>query len=241
VSLTYALTRVRHALRKRGLRGIGILALSRLWDFIFDLRYGLDTAATVELVDLTGTIGDVAHSQPYYPTQGIALRGILRTVGGGRGRVLVDFGCGKGRVLMVASQFGFHALRGVEFSAGLCDIARRNVERFRRRSRSAADFEIIHSDAAEYVVRHDEDVFFLFNPFDQHVLGRVMHNISRSFRARPRPMLLIYRRPAHEDCITMSGFIKVGEYRIWDSDFAVFKAGPDRMGLRGEAGECNWK
>lgn len=233
MSLTYALTRVRHALRKRGVRGIGMLALSRLWDLIFDLRYGVDTAATVELVDLTGTIGDVEHAQPYYPTQGIALRGILRTVGGGCGRVLVDFGCGKGRVLMVAAKFGFHALRGVEFSAGLCDIARRNVERFRRKSRSAADFEIIHADAAEYAVRHDEDVFFLFNPFDQHVLGQVMDNISRSFRARPRRMLLIYRRPAHEESITVSGFVKVGEYRIWDSDFAVFEAGPERMDPRG--------
>jgi SAM-dependent methyltransferase len=215
------------AIRRRGWRGVAGLAISKLYDYLFDVRFGTDTMSWEDVANLTGTVGDISHAHHYQPTDVIPLRKLLRSLDLAPGRVLVDFGSGKGRVLMVAAPFGFRALRGVEFSAGLCEIARANVERFRTKAGCRADFEIIHGDAAEYDVRDDEDVFFLFNPFDGHVLGRVVKNISRSFQARPRPMLLIYRKPIYEACITEnSPFAKVASHDFWGSDFAVFRAGP---------------
>jgi SAM-dependent methyltransferase len=215
------------AIKRRGWRGVAGLAISKLYDYLFDVRYGTDTMSWEEVANLTGTVGDISHAHHYQPTDVIPLRKLLRTLDLAPGRVLVDFGSGKGRVLMVAASFGFRAVRGVEFSAGLCEIAGANIERFRARTRCSTDFKIIHGDAAEYTVRDDEDVFFLFNPFDSHVLGRVVQSISRSFQARPRPMLLIYRKPIYEACITEnSPFAKVASHDFWGSDFAVFQAGP---------------
>src|SRR5665213_388580 len=39
---------------------------------------------------------------------------------------LVDFGCGKGRVLIVAANCGFKSLTGIEFSQNLCIEAEEN-------------------------------------------------------------------------------------------------------------------
>jgi SAM-dependent methyltransferase len=225
---TRALHRVKRALKKRGWRGLGVQAVSEAVDYAFDLRFGVETRSAVGLDDLTGITGDIEHARPYGATQVTALRGLFRTLDVGSDRTLVDFGSGKGRVLMVAAQFGFRSLRGVEFSAGLCDVARRNMERFRRRAGIDADFQIIHADAAEYAVRPDEDVFFLFNSFDHHILERVLANIAHSYVVRPRPMLLIYRRPVHEAVIT-APFVKVADYLIWNNDFAVFDAQPGRL------------
>ena len=207
--------------------GLGRLALAEVSDRWFDLRYGSDTHSPVGLASLTGTVGDLEHAEPYGPTRSLALRKLLRTLELAPGRVLVDFGSGKGRILMVAAPFGFRAVRGVEFSAGLCEIAQRNIENFRRRSRVNTEFEVIHADAGAYQVRDDEDVFFVANSFDEQIMKHVMRNISRSFEANPRPMWLIYRRALYEECIVRdTPFAKVDTYVFWDSDFAVFEAGP---------------
>jgi SAM-dependent methyltransferase len=228
------IAKLRGAVARRGWRGLAALAATKVTDYLFDVRYGIETRSLEKLTSLSGTVGDLAHALPYQPTSVMALRRLLRTLDVGPGRVLVDFGCGKGRVLMVAAPFGFRALRGVEFSSSLCAVARANIDRFRRRSGVAAEFEIIHGDAGEYVVRDDEDVFFLFNPFDDHVLERVIANISRSFAARPRPLLLIYRRPVHEDIITnASPFRKVAAPVVWASDFSIFEAAPAGAGSPG--------
>ena len=225
VRIPAALTAVRRSLKKRGWRGIAMLAVSKLYDRLFDARYGTDTHTWVELPDMGGTGAILEHALPYRPTDVLALRKLFRALDLSPGRVLVDFGCGKARVLMVGAQFGFRGLRGVEFSAGLCEVARRNIARYRESAGVSAEFEIVHGDAAEYVVREDEDVFFLFNPFDDVVVRRVMDNISRSYRAQPRHMLLIYRRPVHEACITdNTPFEKAGTHLFWGSDFAVFEA-----------------
>lgn len=219
------IAQLRHAVRRRGWRGLAVLALSKLHDRAFDLRYGTDTGAGADVTDPADAAGDIAHAEPYQPTQVAALRKLLRNLRLDDGSVLVDFGCGKGRVLMVAAEFGFRALRGVEFSAVLCEVARDNIARFRRRAAVHASFEVVHADAAEYGVRDDENVFFLFNPFDDHVLRRVMRNIARSHEAAPRRMLLIYRRPVHEAWITRdTPFTRAGMHVYWDSDFAVFEA-----------------
>lgn len=203
-----------------------MLAYSKLRDRMFDMRYNVDTCTPHDLNALRGIRGDTAHAQRYEATQVVALRALLRRLNIAPGRVLVDFGSGKGRVLLVASEFGFRSLRGVEFSAQLCDIARRNIDTFLSMTRVASQFEVIHEDAAAYAVRDDEDVFFLFNPFDAHILAKVIEHVSQSLAARPRPLLLIYRRPVHAHLLTDSSpFTKTAELNLWGNDFSIFEAG----------------
>jgi SAM-dependent methyltransferase len=222
-----ALARLRRGVRRRGLRGLWALAVSESVNYAFDVRYGVETRLGVDRGELAGTVGDIEHAEPYRATQALHLYRLFRQLGLGPGRGLVDMGSGKGRVLFIAALAGFRTARGVEFSSELCDVARRNVERFRQRSRTATDFEIIHADAGEYRIRDDEDVFYFANPFDEHILRKVMANISASFAATPRPMTLIYFNPRRAHCVTEdTPFTRLPTREIGGRQFAIFEAVP---------------
>jgi len=139
--------------------------------------------------------------------------------------VLVDFGSGKGRMLLVASEFGFREERGVEFAHELCETARRNVARYTARTGVAAEFKIIESDAACYAIAADENVFMMYNPFDETILGRVLDNIAASLRKAPRRILIIYVNPRWGRVIEQQAdFVLVHEWVLRGFKFAVYSS-----------------
>jgi hypothetical protein len=55
----------------------------------------------------------------------------------------VDLGAGKGRALFVASRFAFRKIIGVELSADLCAIARRNITTYRDPQQKCLDLRLV--------------------------------------------------------------------------------------------------
>src|SRR5208337_1976729 len=106
-----------------------------------------------------------------------------------------------GIVLLVASEFGFKEARGIEFSPVLCDIAIRNCSVYKERTKAGTDFTIFMSDVIDYGLSDDEDVFYLFNPFDEYVLKQALNNITASLQRRNRGILIIYRNAVHSSII----------------------------------------
>ena len=62
----------------------------------------------------------------------------------------IDLGCGKGNVLVLAAQYGFRSIIGVEVDPDLASIARRNVDRFTSRRRHAAKAQVLESDVVQF-------------------------------------------------------------------------------------------
>src|SRR5205823_12547218 len=114
------------------------------------------------------------------------LKEVLKSLKLPQDSILVDMGCGKGKALLVASELDIKRAIGIELSKELCEIAERNVEAFRKRALVRADIRIIHSDVLNYVIGEDENVFFLFNPFDEVIIGRILDKLSLSLLAHPR-------------------------------------------------------
>jgi SAM-dependent methyltransferase len=137
--------------------------------------------------------------------------------------VLVDFGCGKGRVLLIAAECGFRKARGVEFAHELCEIADKNCAIYKRKRAPNTEFQVIESDAAKYVLNDDENVFFMFNPFDDVVLNDVLNNIAASLKIQPRKILILYFNPLHGNLIEQHGvFAKSEEFVIGGYPFPVY-------------------
>lgn len=211
------------SLKKKGLIGTGKTVLAYAIDRRFDQKYGTDTFSWVGLDDLGIEERQKQHSIMYQPTNAMAMRNVLRKLGLAPGKVLVDLGCGKGRVLLIASEFGYSEARGVEVSPVLCDIARSNCAIYKEKTGTKTTFRIIPSDVLDYNLSDDEDVFFLFNPFDDYVLQHVIQNISDSYRRRNRDIWIIYRFPAFGAIIESSKcFRKTAEYVVLGHDFAVY-------------------
>ncbi len=188
---TNLLGRARRSITKKGLRGSFQTLLSVIDDFRFDLAFGTDTSGWIDVENLDIAQEAMEHSAAYAPSRARHVRKLLEALRLPPGRVLVDLGCGKGKVLLLAADYEFKRIVGVEISARLCQIARNNLMLYEHKVRRPLHVEIIQSDASQYAVREDEDVFFLYNPFDYSIMEVVLGNIVRSLAARPRRIWLI--------------------------------------------------
>lgn len=180
--------RLRRALTEQGLHGLFYKGWLSLGDRAFDWRYGLDTSrwVTLDQVDVVGE--NRAAGNRYEPMRvGVIrtfLRRILPVLDGNID--LVDFGCGKGRILFVASEFPIHRATGIEFAVEIAALGRRNIEIFNERSGSTLPMEIITADATCYAIQPTQNLFLFYNPFQVELYGQVLQNIEASLRTHPR-------------------------------------------------------
>lgn len=119
---------------------------------------------------------------------------------------VLDIGCGKGGAILTLAQYPFSRVDGVEISPNLARIARENVKRM-----GVSNAEIFCCDAAEFSSLDLYDFFYMYNPFPEAVMRRVMENIGTSVARRQRNVTLIYKNPIFGELVICSGFRKVSE------------------------------
>lgn len=117
----------------------------------------------------------------------------------------VDHGAGKGRVMLLASQFPFHAIGGVEFAEELHDDATMNIAQFPRSRMKCRNVECVLDDASALGPPEGEAVHYFFDPFSRDVFAEVLNNIVVSYREKPRRLYLILVDPVATDLIDQSG------------------------------------
>jgi SAM-dependent methyltransferase len=190
----------------RGLAGSVDRVYSVLQERLFDWRYGTDTVAHAELGTLTIEGPHVADGGKYEPTRLRAFRQMMSQFNVPPGSALVDFGCGKGRVLLLAADYAFRRITGVEFAKELCQIARDNLARYRQKTGIQTDIRIVEGDAVDYEIQDDENFFFMFNPFSAALVEKIAQNIARSVAAKQRQVFIIYNGPRWGSVIERQGF-----------------------------------
>lgn len=157
----------------------------------FDRRFGTDTSSFVELRDVHVDSGNKRYGERYQPSPVHSLRRLLKRLDiRHEDFAFVDFGSGKGRTLLVAGEFPFKQVRGVEFSEDLHRHAERNIQRYPRRA--AARVEAVHGDATTFTLPTDPLVAYFFNPFTRPVLESVLANIVASAAMVPRRIIVVY-------------------------------------------------
>ena len=138
---------------------------------------------------------------PYEPTPYVVLERILEEGLVGKEDVLVDLGCGKGRVpLFFASQAGCRAL-GVECDGKLFEKARENLSL----SGLSSLVSFLHASAEDFPVPAEASVFFFFNPFGEVILRRVLDGILDSYYENPRPISLLFYYPDPDQVALLMG------------------------------------
>jgi SAM-dependent methyltransferase len=218
-SLAWAFSSVREHGWKRTVK----VATSVVADLSFDLRYGTDTMRRVEVADLGAVGSNQHHSVHYQASRAKPLQRLLNSLNLPRDGVFVDLGCGKGRALLVAAECGFEHIVGVEFSPRLCECARQNVKTFKRRSGITAEIDIVLSDVADYRVQEAQCVFFMYNPFDDVVMNKVLSNIRRSVVFARRTVWLLYNTPRYHDLVTQDGLFRfLSSYHTNGTEFNVY-------------------
>ncbi len=197
--------RTRRSIKEAGLvTTINEKLVLRMWngisDYVFDNKYGVETRKSIPLSKLTIKSVNKCNGIDYDPVNYFILRDIFVSLSPcfNRGN-FVDFGSGKGRVMLLASQYGFEKIIGVEFSKKLCDICKNNLCKTSEWNERKNKFQIENIDAEKYYPNKNDRVFFFFNPFKGRVLDSVLDNIDASLREHERDIMLIYVMPVQAE------------------------------------------
>jgi SAM-dependent methyltransferase len=116
----------------------------------------------------------------------------------------IDLGSGKGRTLLMASDYPFRRIIGVELLRSLHQIAEQNARQYKSESQKCFAIESICADATAFPFPDDPLVIFLFNPFPESGMRRVVANLGRSLQAHPRPAYVLYHNPLLEHALRES-------------------------------------
>jgi SAM-dependent methyltransferase len=117
--------------------------------------------------------------------------------------VFVDLGSGKGRTLLMAAEFPFWKIIGVELLPELHEVAIANIALSKDKRLQA-----LCLDARAYEFPEEPLVVFLFNPLPAAALEEVIANLKRSGELSPRAVRVIYHNPISEDVLAGSMWLR---------------------------------
>jgi SAM-dependent methyltransferase len=110
---------------------------------------------------------------------------------------LVDVGCGKGRTLMVGSEYPFKAITGIELSPVACRIAENNLTHNTRRDEAKCTaIEVRCENAVDFTVPPGHLLVTLYNPFLGATFEKCIEHLHHATLAEPgRRLWLAYINP----------------------------------------------
>ncbi len=195
---------------------------SLLWEFIREStperrrqRYGDADYDWEHRVDTTG--GSVTwrdrligmfHSA-YQPTQPDVFHEIIASLDINFPEfVFIDIGSGKGRALLMAADYPFRSVVGVELLPALHRAATENIAKYKSDSQRCFNIEAIVGDARNFVFPEQPAVLYLFNPLPEPGMAELLANLERSLHDRRRPVYVIYHNPVLEHLLASSALLK---------------------------------
>jgi SAM-dependent methyltransferase len=186
--------------------------LSEPWRDRVDWKYNADTGGTIQMAQLEVDAPNVRFATCYRATLGWVIRRFLRRLPADLARCsFVDFGSGKGRALLVAAEFPFERIVGVEFCGALHDIAQRNIAGLPQPMRPEGRVRSVLQDVTAFALPQTNLVGYLYNPFGPPVLDEVAARLA-AHRRRGFEVHVIYINPKHRDV-----FEHDGRFRVIDS------------------------
>ncbi|MFI5154456.1 MAG: class I SAM-dependent methyltransferase [Chitinophagales bacterium] len=176
-------------------------------------KYHIHTIGEDELKGLKKRGIDISHATMYMPVNYYMLDHLMREIIKYRDiEAFLDIGCGKGRVLVVASAYGFKEILGIDFSKEFCEEADATVQLYSKKN-PASTFTITNIDAFYYEIPKNVATIFLFNPFDEVIMAKVVSNIIKSLERYPRTVRVLYANAQHKSLFLDKGFVEIYHFK----------------------------
>jgi hypothetical protein len=214
------------AAKRAGRMAAARTLLAAVWEFVRDStperrrqRYGDAEYDWDHRVNTTsGSVGwrerllGTFHSA-YQPTEPAAFRKMLDELHQQTGLdfcdfVFIDLGSGKGRTLLMASDYPFRRIVGVELLPMLNRIAEENLGKYHSDSQRCFAMQSICADATAFPFPEEPLVLYMFNPLPESGLRRAMANLEESLRAHPRQVFVLYHNPLLEEVLAGCSFLR---------------------------------
>jgi len=196
----------------------------------FDLEFGVRTSGLVAGRHLTCGHRHDRHITAYYAVAPSLLRAMIvrwrrcRPLAPMDQYTFLDVGAGMGRAALLAAEYPFRAVVGIELHAALARIGRKNMALWRAAGRAHAPMRMCCRDAAEFSLPAGPCVAFLFNPFGAPVLRRMLRNWSAALARNAAPLDILYMNNEQESVLRRQpGFERIfhGQVRRSHADTQI--------------------
>ena len=164
----------------------------------FDLEFGVRTSGLIAGRNLKcGSRAD-RHNTAYFGVapsvfhEMIALWRRSKPAGTIDQFTFVDVGAGMGRAVLLASEFPFRSVIGVELNPRLARIARKNVAHWKAAGLARAPVRVVCRDAVEFKIPPGPCVVFMFNPFGGPIMRRLLKTWSQTLARREDQLDILY-------------------------------------------------
>jgi len=177
--------------RRRGIVDAGLWCLYQVSWRWREWTLGLSTDEFADGIQL----GDDGECIGYEPIDYRCFDIILNHVGDQPAKdTFLDYGCGKGRAVVLAAMLPFARVIGIELSEVLAAVAEEQVRKTIKKLKCSR-VEIVCADARSYLIPSEVTIIFLFNSFRGDVLRDVLRRIHESLLSSPRRCRLVYMIP----------------------------------------------
>jgi SAM-dependent methyltransferase len=175
----------------------------RAADEAFDREWGTETSRAVSVHDLGIGRARIAHCNRYEASSEMMLQGPLATLAINPEEYdFIDYGAGKGRVMMLALQAGFRSVTGIELSTRLCAAAQANLDQFSSRFDARPRARVIGADATMYMPAGQNILAYFYNPFDASIMAVVRQRLEEALRDGTEQVVVVYANPEHFSAFT---------------------------------------
>ena len=147
------------------------------------------------------------YRYPYEPTPYSVLERMASSGFFCENDVVLDYGCGKGRVSFFLSHQTKAKAIGIEYDDHIYAVAQKN----QISAQTAATFCLANAEA--YSVPQDVNRCYFFNPFSVEILQKVMARIIESYYENPREIFLFFYYPSDD---FLSCLMTVDELEFYD-------------------------
>lgn len=139
------------------------------------------------------------HYFPYEPSSYEVLERVAESPYLDSTDVVIDYGCGKGRVpIYLNDKLGCKAM-GVEVVEAYYQKACENAISYQEQN-TRRDVSFYHEGAEHFALPEDVSACFFFNPFDIGIFRGVMKQLQESVVKNPRRIRMFFYYP-HEDYV----------------------------------------
>ncbi|MGH9634434.1 MAG: class I SAM-dependent methyltransferase [Candidatus Angelobacter sp.] len=127
----------------------------------------------------------------------------------------IDLGSGKGRVLLMAADYPFKRIIGVELMPKLHRAAQENIAKYPS-ERQCRQIKSICMDARDFEFPDGPLVVYLFNPFSESTFALILKSLRTSVEQAPRPVYVAYRFTEFENLLVQAKWLeKIAGAKQW--------------------------
>jgi hypothetical protein len=201
-----------HTVKTQGVFRAAKLATEAIADRIdqrFDQIHGVETHQSVKLSQLGFRLEDQRRYGDYSASPVRTVRVLLSSLPPDLNSfTFIDFGSGKGRALLVASEYRFRRIIGVEFSNELHQIAEANLRFYRGGRQRCLPLSSVCGRAEEFLPPAGDLVLYFYNPFEPEVMERVLQNVTAAWERTPRHINLLFIRMRFRPIVKRLGIFR---------------------------------